>query len=330
MSNITVGIISGGQMGTTLANILSENQHDVRLYLHVDDTTLSNIKKTHITCYSDVVLSDSIRFYNDYESVVKNVDVLCLAVPSMAMYSVLIQISQFMNKNQKVINFSKGFHHSSKFMRMSELILNNTVCNKVASISGPSLAYELIKKNPTRLTIGAQNAKDRKLIKNMFSTSYLTFDETGDIAGVEISGVLKNPIAIMVGISEALGYGKNTTAYLISEGIKEIKRIGACLGANPKTFDKSCGCGDVIVTCLGGRNKQFGVYVGQQTKKPTDILNLEMKGILIEGYKTTELMNTIIKNNNINAPIFNSLYNILYKEKDSKQEIIDLLFKFDF
>lgn len=323
-----IGIISGGKMGTAIAQILGKKGYAVRVYIHTNKLELlKKIQKTRINeqYFPGIKLSNNLTFVNNYQELVRDSDVLAFAVPSGRMNEITKAISAFVSKNQLIMNFSKGLHHEGPEC-LSKIISKNTGNDRIVVLSGPSLASELIQEMPTALTVASKKTENINAAINLFSNDYLTFDTTDDVLGVEIAGAIKNPLAILYGICEGVGYGHNTKSYILHEGLQEIKEIGLKMGTKPDTFDKYCGTPDVILTCLGGRNMFFGVHIGKG-KHPKEILDSDMKGVLVEGYSNTKLVMQIIKKYDLELPLMQTLHGILFENYNPKESIKNILGK---
>ncbi|MCK5193186.1 MAG: NAD(P)H-dependent glycerol-3-phosphate dehydrogenase, partial [Desulfobulbaceae bacterium] len=145
-----------------------------------------------------------------------------------------------------------------------------------------------------------------------------------DLVGQELGAALKNIIAVAAGISDGLGYGTNTRAALITRGLAEITRLGVKMGANPLTFSGLGGMGDLVLTCTGdlSRNRNVGLKLGQG-KKLADIL-AEMN-MVAEGIKTTKSAMALAKREQVDMPILEQIYQVIYEDKDCELAVHDLL-----
>lgn len=183
-------------------------------------------------------------------------------------------------------------------------------------ISGPSYAEQIVRDIPTYI-----NYCGKDDIKDLFETKNFHLSKINDRVGIEITGALKNVVTIIVGICEGLGYESNTTAFVLTEGLKEIKNIGIAMGAKEETFYDLCGMGDLIVTSSGNnsRNKKFGILLS--TGKDIESIKKEI-GMTIEGLNTLDSAYKLIMKYNLDCPLITNLYNIIYNNKDVKT-IID-------
>lgn len=191
-------------------------------------------------------------------------------------------------------------------------------------LSGPSFAREVVQLLPTVVAIASTDPETATLVQHVFATPEFRVYTNHDPVGVEIGGAVKNVIALAAGISDGLNLGFNARAAIITRGLTEMKRLGACLGADPHTFAGLAGVGDLLLTCTGNlsRNYTVGVQLGQG-KTLTEILN-EMR-MVAEGVKTTRSVYNLSKKLGIELPICNEVYSILFEERPPAKSINRLM-----
>ena len=202
--------------------------------------------------------------------------------------------------------------------------LDNTSHIECGVLSGPSFAKEVALELPTAVTIGFKSASTAQWAQNIFSTDYFRVYTSTDIVGLEISGAFKNIIAIAAGICDGLGYGTNTRAALITRGLAEMQRFGMVLNAEAATFAGLSGLGDLLLTCTGdlSRNRNVGIQLG----RGNSIEKIESEMFMVaEGVKTTKSMYDLAKNLEVQTPILDEVYNIIYLGKDCLKAVQDLL-----
>jgi glycerol-3-phosphate dehydrogenase (NAD(P)+) len=207
-------------------------------------------------------------------------------------------------------------------------VLNETLPqvteDNLVVLSGPSFASEVAQQLPTVVAVASKNPKAAKLVQHVFAAPWFRVYTNDDPAGVEVGGAIKNVIAIAAGISDGMELGLNARAALITRGLTEMKRLGACFGANPHTFAGLAGVGDLMLTCTGNlsRNHTVGVQLGEG-KSLDDILK-EMR-MVAEGVKTTRSVYNLSKKLGIELPICNEVYRILFENLDPKKSIKHLM-----
>lgn len=321
MKNILV--IGGGSWGTCLSKLLIENGHNVFLWEYSEEIRKdirNNGENTHFL--KGIKLPKELNVIDDYAEILENVnnnypkiDVILLATPTQFLRNILKRLKNFLNYNIIITNVAKGIEISSK-KRISELIseeLENKNYNYVL-LAGPTHAEEVAMKLPSAILSVSDDENSAIEIQNIFSNSYFRVYTGTDLVGAELGGALKNCLAIAAGIADGLGYGDNSKAALITRGLNEILEIGKYYGVNEKTFMGLSGLGDIIVTCTSKHSRNR--YVGEQLGKGRNITEIvKSMEMVSEGAETIKALYVIIKENNINAPIFTALYEVIYKEK---------------
>ncbi len=330
LKNKKIGVIGAGSWGTAIASVLAYNKLDVMLWgfeqWQVHDLLKFRENKTFLPGYT---LSENIYPDISLEKCVKGCMVVCMVVPTHAYRTVFTELIPFLEDGATIVSASKGVENESlKTMSqvMAECIEKSgtTKTFTLAVLSGPSFAKEVAAKMPTAITVGCEDIEVAKQLQETFVTQYFRVYASDDVLGLEICGALKNIIAIAAGICDGLGYGLNTRAALITRGLAEIIRFGSEIGANEKTFSGLSGIGDLLLTCTGdlSRNRTVGFKLGQG-KKLQDILD-EMK-MVAEGVKTTRSAYDLIQQMQIEMPILEQVYKILYEDKECSVAVKDLL-----
>lgn len=321
-----IAVLGAGSWGTVLANVLTDNGHDVTIWArNIEVTNEINTMHSNQAYLGDAVLHTNLKADTSLESVVRDKDVVLFAVPSHAMRETLTQVKPHVHTDALLIHATKGFEQES-WKRMSELITEELPKwhDRIVVLSGPSHAEEVIKKSPTTVVVASSCQHSAELTQTIFINSYFRVYTNPDVVGVEIGGALKNIIALATGLADGLGYGDNARAALMTRGLAEIARIGTAMGAEPITFVGLAGVGDLIGTCTSkhSRNWRAG-YAISQGKSLTEVLS-EMK-MVVEGVKTTRAGHALKEKYNIEMPITEQLYAVLFQEKDPKIAVEDLM-----
>ena len=246
-----------------------------------------------------------------------------IAVPTNSIRDALNQVS--LSQDTPVISLSKGIERNTHNYP-SEIILNSTnlLKSSICSLSGPSHAEEVSSRIPTAVVIAGTNVTLNKKVQELMSCSTFRVYSNTDLKGVEIAGALKNVISIASGICIGLQFGDNTIAALITRGLNEIVRLGNIYDADMSTFYGLAGIGDLSVTAFSqySRNRKFGIDIGRGVSPEESI---ESMGMVVEGYYTIDALHEIIVANNLEMPISNSIYEILYNNLSPKQAIMELM-----
>lgn len=336
-----VAVIGAGGWGTTLANVLAQNGIMVALWARRPELAEEiNTCRENKDYLPGVKVSDNVNVSSDIEQVVHNSECVVMVVPSHSMCAIARQVARYIKEDAIIISASKGLETDS-FRRMSQVLeeeLPSRFCKNIAVLSGPSHAEEVSKELPTAVVAASVKRQVAERVQDIFMNNYFRVYTNPDVVGVEIGGALKNVIAICSGISDGLGFGDNTRAALMTRGIVEITRLGIRLGAKPATFGGLSGIGDLIVTCgsVYSRNRRAGMEIGRgKTVKQV----LESTKMVIEGINTTKAAFLLAKKLNIEMPITEQAYAVLFQNKNpldavstlmrrqGKHEIEDIIFE---
>ena len=322
MSNIA--FIGGGSFGTALGILLANNGNNVKIFdrdINVVNDINNNRKNDKYI--KDLKIPAGVKAYNDIDDVLLEADVVVLAVPSHIIRTISNSIKDKINKNSIVVSIAKGIEEGSN-LRLSQVIKEELPNNEVVILSGPSHAEEVAFDIPTTVVVSSVNMESAKKIQDLFINQYFRVYTNDDIVGVEIGGAVKNIIALAAGVCDGIGYGDNSKAALMTRGMTEIVRIGVKLGGKPETFLGLTGMGDLIVTCtsIHSRNRRAGFLIGQG--KTTEEASKEV-GMVVEGIKACRAFYELKEKENIQMPITDTLYKILFENKDPKKATLELM-----
>jgi len=322
LSNIA--FIGGGSFGTALGILLANNGNNVKIFdrdINVVNDINNNRKNDKYI--KDLKIPAGVKAYNDIDDVLLEADVVVLAVPSHIIRTISNSIKDKINKNSIVVSIAKGIEEGSN-LRLSQVIKEELPNNEVVILSGPSHAEEVAFDIPTTVVVSSVNMESAKKIQDLFINQYFRVYTNDDIVGVEIGGAVKNIIALAAGVCDGIGYGDNSKAALMTRGMTEIVRIGVKLGGKPETFLGLTGMGDLIVTCtsIHSRNRRAGFLIGQG--KTTEEASKEV-GMVVEGIKACRAFYELKEKENIQMPITDTLYKILFENKDPKKATLELM-----
>lgn len=321
-----IGVLGGGSWGTALAILLSNKGHDVEVWLR-DEEQLKKMEDTRINqkYLPAVKLPENLKLTNDLEKVCLEKDMILLATPTHGIREILNKCKKYIKANQILVNVAKGIENES-LLRISEIVKEILPENKYAVLSGPSHAEEVAKNMPTTVVSASRDRKVAEYVQDLFMTPNFRVYTNPDVIGVEFAAALKNIIALGAGISDGLDYGDNTKAALMTRGMFEMARLGQKMGGKVETFSGLAGMGDLIVTCtsMHSRNRRAGILIGKGMKKK-DVS--EEIGMVVEGIKTTKSVYELAKKHKVTMPITTEIYNVLYKEKNVKDSLNDLMLR---
>ena len=322
-----IAVVGAGSWGTALAMVLADNKHEVRLWGH-NPQQIAEINEFHTNhkYLPNIQLSEGIKGYFSLEQALESIETIILAVPTKAYREVLAHIAKIAKVPLTVVHVSKGIEPDT-LLRISEMIeevASPVWLKNIVVLSGPSRAEEVSLRHPTTVAVSSKNMKAAEYIQDLFMNKYFRVYTNPDLIGVEIGGALKNIIALAAGLSDGLGYGDNAKAALMTRGLAEITRLGIAMGANPLTFSGLTGIGDLIVTCTSvhSRNWRAGNMLGKGKKLEEVLDNM---GMIVEGVRTTKAAFQLAKKYQVNMPLTDALYGILFDGQDVKGAVDQLM-----
>ena len=305
-----IAIIGSGSWGVALAIHLAKLGNNIKIWSFAEDERDLINKEKKCKFLPNVTLPDGIEATNSYEYAIKGSDFIIHVTPSKFTRDTVKQYKQYVT-NQPIVICSKGFEKDS-MLTLDEVVQEEIPNAKIAVLSGPSHAEEVSIAIPTVLVVASKYNAVLKLVQDTFMCEKMRIYTSRDVKGVELGGALKNIIAFCAGVAAGLGLGDNTFAALITRGLAELSRLGVELGGEKETLYGLSGLGDLIVTCLSehSRNRKAGKLIGQglsleETKKEV--------GMTIESIDNIEVAHELGKLHNIEMPIVEAVYGILYK-----------------
>ncbi|PKM80084.1 MAG: NAD(P)H-dependent glycerol-3-phosphate dehydrogenase [Firmicutes bacterium HGW-Firmicutes-14] len=320
-------VLGAGSWGTALAILLAKKGLPVRMWSIEGEVVREiNEEKTNTSYLPGVVVPENISVSGSIEETLRDATVLVMSVPSHVFREVLKKTLPYLNRSHLVVNAAKGLEESS-LKRLSEVFSEEAGgerYNNFVALSGPSHAEEVSREIPTAVVAaGAKRASCERLQDIFMCPSFRVYTNP-DIVGVELSGALKNVIAICTGVTDGLGLGDNTKAALMTRGLAEISRLGTALGANPLTFAGLAGVGDLIVTCtsMHSRNRRFGIEVGKGSSVEEALKKVRM---VVEGYRTTGAAFRLAQKTGITMPIVEQAYRVLYEAGNTVEAVTSLM-----
>lgn len=319
-------VIGTGGWGTAISVLLEDAGHDVTLWsrsaYRAEEITALRENPTYLP---RVLVPPKVHVTSNEEDL-RGHDLYIFAVPSHVLREIATRVAPFIKSDSALyVSASKGIERGS-LKRMTEVLREVLVVpeDRVLAFSGPSHAEEVARHIPTVVVAACTDPNAARTVQNAFTLPYFRVYRTNDVVGVELGGALKNVIAICAGILDGEGYGDNTIAALVTRGIAEIRRLGIALGADGETFAGVAGLGDLVVTCLSkhSRNRRLGVEIGKGRKLQEILKDMKM---VAEGVTTTESATALARKHNIEMPIIEETYKILFEGKDHRSATEDLM-----
>lgn len=321
---IKIGVIGGGSWGTSLAILLSKKGFEVDMWLRnqkqIEDILATRENQKYLP---GIKIPDNLNICDNLELTMKGKDIILLSVSSHGISEILFNSRSHIKNDQIIVNVAKGIENDT-LRKVSEIVSDILPNNKYAILSGPSHAEEVARDIPTTIVAASIDRSIAEYVQDVFMTSYFRVYTNPDVVGVELGGSLKNIIALAAGMSDGLGYGDNTKAALMTRGLFEIARLGEQMGANINTFSGLSGVGDLIVTCTSmlSRNRRAGILIGKGKSVEEAI---EEVGMVVEGIKTTKSAYELAKRFEVDMPITNELYGVLYEGKSVEESVLNLM-----
>ena len=322
-----IGVIGSGAWGLALASVLVKNGHKVKVFAR-NPLELKQINENHTQkkAFDDILLDERIVAYGSIEETIFDAEAILFAVPSAYAYDVILNVNKILDHKVFIINATKGLDltHNSTMQKLLYSNLDKSRVLGISSILGPGFASEVIKENLTAVCSVSKDKKIAKITQKLFSNNYFRVYVLTDVIGAEIGTSLKNALAIGSGILKGLGFGENSKAALITRGLAEITRFGVYFGASPETFLGLTGIGDLLLTCntMASRNFRAGLKIGEDDSSKEF---LETNTMTVEGIGAVKAVHEISKECNIDMPIINAIYYVLFEDYKPSEVVNELM-----
>ena len=321
----TIAVLGAGSWGTALAMLLGQNNQQVNLWSHnAEHATAMQKSRENDRYLPGLTFPDKLNVSADLDVTLKDVKNILIVVPSHAFRETLQTIKPFITDSHQIAWATKGLEADT--YKLLHHVAREELGEKIslAVISGPTFAKEVAQGLPGAVTIASKDQKLALEWANLLHNDHFRAYTGDDVVGVELGGACKNVIAIAAGIADGMGFGANARAALIARALAEITRLGISLGANAETFTGLTGLGDLVLTCTDdqSRNRRTGIALGEGKK-----LELVVKeiGQVVEGVATAKEVVALASKQNIDMPITEQVYNVLYNDS-SPQDAVDALF----
>ncbi|MCR9105722.1 MAG: NAD(P)H-dependent glycerol-3-phosphate dehydrogenase [Gammaproteobacteria bacterium] len=318
-----VAVLGGGSWGTTVAALVCRKAN-VQLWARNADTVAQiNTQHTNTTYLPDAQLPDKLVASTDLGAVVRGADVVIMGIPSQYFRAVLNDIKPLLLPDTPVISLSKGLE-ADTLLRMTEIIAQVLPEHPAGVMTGPNLAREVMAGKAAASVIAMADASRIPPLQAAIGSGLFRVYSNTDVIGCELGGVLKNIIAIAVGMGDGRGAGDNTRAALITRGLAEVTRLGVAMGGKPETFAGLAGMGDMIATCTSpqSRNHHVGVELGKG-RKPADVLG-EMV-MVAEGARSAPAVMALAEQYGVEMPIAAEVHRVLSGKSNASKAFRGLL-----
>ena len=317
-----IAIIGSGTWGVALAIHLSNLGNNVKIWSFTEEETKSINEDRKCKFLPNAVINDNITCYRDLKTVIEGSDIILHVTPSKFVRDTIKKYKNYVT-NQPIIMCAKGFEEKT-LCTLSQIIEQEMPNCKYGIFSGPSHAEEVSIGIPTAIVIASKYKEVQTMVQDLFMNEKMRVYASDDVIGVELGGALKNIIAFCAGIATEINLGDNSFAALITRGLVEITRLGEAMGGKHDTFYGLSGLGDLIVTCMSehSRNRRAGRLIGrgytvEEAKKEI--------GMVIESIDNIDVAHELSKKYNIEMPIVNAVYDVLYNNLNPKDAVNQLM-----
>ncbi|MEI2729911.1 MAG: NAD(P)H-dependent glycerol-3-phosphate dehydrogenase [Candidatus Nanopelagicales bacterium] len=321
-----VAVMGGGSFGTAMGMIATDAGGEVVIWAREPEVAQS-VNELHINemYHPGLELPPELWVTNDPATALKGAEVIILAIPAQTLRENLTEWKSLIEPDAIIVTLMKGIEATTT-KRMTEVIAEvaEVPASRVAAISGPNLAREIIQRQPAATTVACVDVENAKKVATAITNPYFRPYWTEDVVGTEVGGAVKNVIALANGMAFGLGYGENAQASLITRGLAEMSRLGAALGANPMTFLGLAGIGDLIATCTSSlsRNRTFGENLGRGLTVEETI---EQTKQTCEGVKSCQAILELGKANGVEMPITEQVVQVVHNGMSPREMLGNLM-----
>ena len=321
----SIVVYGAGSWGTALALQLARNGLEVWLW-DIDASHVQQLEaeREKVRYLPGIAFPANLHCLADLEAIVSRSYFHLLVVPSHGFRSLLQRLQPLLSDEDAILWATKGLElDSGKLLHevLAEIMPGHA---RFGLVSGPTFATEVAKDFPTAMTAAANDAGLVKQIAQAFHGKNYRVYTSDDVVGVQLGGAIKNVLAIAAGISDGLGFGANARAAIITRGLAEIMRLGACMGAKPETLMGLAGVGDLVLTCTDNqsRNRRLGLALGAGKGLEEAIAEI---GQAVEGAKTALSIGKLAERVGVEMPICQQVYRILYEGLPARQAVQELI-----
>ena len=325
---MNISVIGGGSWGLALSKVLSDNNHNVLVY-DVNEKIVKKINELHICYQLNEDIPKDIKATRNISEIVNFSDILLFVVPTKVLRVAINDVKKHIKTPKLFINAAKGIEPET-FLRVSEIfeeMIDPMYLKGFVSISGPSHAEEVIKGLTTVVAASSEKEADAKLVQSIFhNDSYFRVYSSLDLKGSELGGAIKNIFALASGLIAGKGLGDNARAALMTRGLVEMKKFYDAYGADSRSLMGLTGIGDLIVTCTSvhSRNYQAGYKIGHGKDLEETLNSMTM---VVEGIRTCEAAYKYGQEHDLDLPIIEQIYNVLFNKLDPEIALKKLMIR---
>lgn len=308
----SVTILGGGTWGTAVASVLAHNNHQVLIWCREPEIALEiNTHHTNSKFTSNIKLSPNISATHDIREAISKNKIIFESIPVTYLRVTLEPIINLISPEHTFVILSKGLEQESLLLPSD--IINNLFKKQITTVilSGPSFAKELIEKQFTSVILAGDDLNKTHEIKQLLDNNYFKTELSQDTIGTQLGGALKNVCALASGIVQGNGCKANTTAYIITQGLKELALISKNLGGQESTIYGLAGLGDLLLSCTGTLSKNL--QAGRLLAQDRSLESLKQQfACLPEGINTIQSLIKLIERENLDTPLCKNVYNYIF------------------
>lgn len=314
-----IAILGAGALAIALTKVIDHEQNEIILWTKYESEKEDIYhSKENTKVFPGVRINDDIKVTNDISEAVIGAQVIINVLPFIAVKDTIELLKPIYNNNQIILSATKGIDEE-KFITSTKLFEEMLGARKIAAISGPSFAIEIVNMENISFMLGAKDNETIKVITELLDAQNIKIEVTDDIEGIQFAGAIKNAIAVGSGILNGLKAADSTKAAYFAVGMADMAKLIEHLGGKKETTYTYAGIGDLLLTCMSNtsRNYTFGDYIGQGFSVEQAFARMDSK--TVEGYKVIRALYKYATENRIKLYTINTLYNIIYENGDKKQ-----------
>ena len=315
-------ILGCGAYGLALASIFNKNKQNVVMWTFSKDEEILLNDKRESNKLLGYKIPNEIKITSSIKRAIKNSNLVVIAVPAFAVDSVASMIGNLVTKDMHILLATKGIENDTCDF-LTDVLERYITSNKIAVISGPTFAKDIVLGVPIGLSLATTNVRTKNFIKKVMESDTTKLRDTQDVIGVQICGAIKNVMAIASGMLEGMNVTESTKALFLTESLNDIKELIDALGGNKKTILSFSGFGDILMTCTSSnsRNFTYGKLIGED--KLEEATNYS-KNTTVEGLYTLRSIKELIKREHVKMPIVDLISDIIIGKK-SKEDMLKFL-----
>lgn len=320
-----VTILGAGAFGLALASIFHNNKLNVTVWSYSKDEEEELIQNRVSSKLKEYKIPNEITITTDIKMAIEDASLIVFAVPAHALDSTTKLLKEYITCKQHILIATKGIENETCAL-LTDVIYRYIKTNKVAVLSGPSFASDVVKQMPIGFSLATINNKTKSLVKSLMENSYVKIVPTRDVIGVQMCGAVKNVIAISTGLLEGMKMGEGTKALFLTLMLNDVKELIKYLGGKENTILTLAGLGDILMTSTSklSRNFTYGKLLGEGK---LDEAKSYLENTTVEGIYTLKSLKQLLKREHVNMYIISLLDDVINNKKDKKEILEYVIYK---